>query len=87
MFNAKIADHVIAIDNRYDYIKQLYRDYISDEEPYAFVSVNDDEIAAENFDGGNWSPAYLETLAVYRKICEQLINDDIILLKDTVLVD
>ncbi len=79
MFNAKIADHVIAIDNRYDYIKQLYRDYISDEEPYAFVSVNDDEIAAENFDGGNWSPAYLETLAVYRKICEQLINDDIIL--------
>lgn len=79
MFTAKIADHTILIKNKYDYIKTYYKDYLTDEKEEFGVSATDEEIAAENMDGGDWSPAYLETLAIYRKICEELIKDDIVL--------
>ncbi len=84
MFTAKIADHTIEIDNKYDYIKKYYSDYLSDEEPQFKITVTDEEIAAENMDGGSWSASYLETLAVYRKICEKLLEDDIVLFHSSV---
>lgn len=79
MFCAKIADHVIGIDNKYEYIKKYYTDYLTDDAPEFTISVTNEEISAENHDGGYWRSDYLETLAVYRKICERLIFDDIIL--------
>lgn len=85
MFNAEIAEHVIAIDNKYDYIKRYYADYITDKSASFTVRVTDEEIAAENFDGGAWEHAYLETLAVYRKICEALLEDDLILFHSSAL--
>ncbi|MBQ9986409.1 MAG: hypothetical protein IJP38_08900 [Oscillospiraceae bacterium] len=73
MFNIKVADIAIGIENKYDYIKILCRDYITDSEPQFSVSVTDEEIARENSEQpGDFPVAYLETLAVYRKIAEKL---------------
>ncbi len=70
MFNIKIADTVISIDNKYSYIKEMCRDYITDEEPAFSVFATDDEIMAEGT--GEFPPQYLETLAVYRKIADKM---------------
>ncbi len=70
MFNIKIADTTISIDNKYDYIEKMCRDYITDEDAMFSVSVTDDEIMAEGADG--FPPEYLETLAVYRKIADKM---------------
>ena len=85
MFNARIAGHVFAVDNKYDYIKEYYKDYITDEAPEFVISATNEEIASENHDGGNWAECYLETLAVYRKICEKLIYDNIVLFHSSAL--
>ena len=79
MFCVKMADHAIGIENNYGYIKEYYSDYLTDDSPEFTISVTDEEICAENHDGGRWHKDYLEILAVYRKICERLIFDDIIL--------
>ena len=79
MFRVKFADHTIAVDNKYPFVERLCKDYLADEKPEFTVKVTDDEIQAENKDGGHWSADYLESLAVYRRICERLLDDDVIL--------
>ena len=77
MFNIKIADIAIGIENKYGYIKEMCRDYLTDEAPLFTVSATDEEIARENADQpGNFPAHYLETLAVYRKIAEKLSEYD-----------
>ena len=41
MINVKLAGLSIAIDNRYDYIERMAKDYLTDEEPLFTVSVTD----------------------------------------------
>lgn len=79
MFNADICGHVAAIDNRYHYIQDLFRDYITDKSAEFVLSASDEAIAAENVNGNNYSSGYLESLAIYRCLCERLVFDDIIL--------
>lgn len=79
MVTVKLAGHVLAIENQYDYLPGVCRDYLTEEAAEAVLSVTDEEIASENQNGGSWAPAYLESLAVYRKICERLLDDDILL--------
>ena len=43
------------------------------------IAVSKEDIQRENEDGGMWSAGYLESLAIYRKICERLLDEDIIL--------
>ena len=73
MFDIKIADVSIRIDNKYEYIREMCRDYLTEETPEFEVSATDEEIMREN-DGyeGDFPPFYLETLAIYRKIAEKL---------------
>ena len=50
------------------------------EDPDAvLISISPEERAFENQDGGSWEEGYLESLAVYRKICETLVSSDIAL--------
>ncbi len=74
MFNIKIADISICIENKYEYIRHMCRDYITDEVANFSVSATDEEIMREQGrDGqGGFPPEYLETLAIYRKIAEKL---------------
>lgn len=87
MFTIRMAEKNIQINNRYDYIKDYCKNYIVNNViPDFIVEVNDDEILAEKSEEYSNTMGYLETLAVYRKICERLADDNIILVHSSVLM-
>lgn len=72
MFVVCLAELHIAIENKYDYIKAMCRDYITDHKADFCVSVSDEEIQAED-KGTCFDKGYLESLAIYRKIAEKVL--------------
>lgn len=83
MFCVQIAEVLVAIENRYAFSERLCADYIVDVLPgeCSFsVSATPEEIASESSDGGTFSPAYCESLALYRKICTRMLDYDAFLL-------
>ena len=79
MFCIQIAGVLVAIENRYAFTERLCVDYIVDVFPdeCAFsVSAASEEIAAENTDEDAFSPAYCESLALYRKMCTRMLDYD-----------
>lgn len=75
MFDIKIADICVRIENRYGYVLHLCRNYIIDtvEAPDLFVRVEEHEIQAEIASVEHEvTPFYAEAICVYRKICRQL---------------
>ena len=85
MFILRMADFNIRIENKFKYIEEMCKDYIVPEGEIDFsVSVNEEEIKHEATEECN-HPGYLESLAVYRKIAEEIINRDGFLLHGVVL--
>lgn len=86
MFYMKIADMVVCVENKYDYIEKMCRDYICPKSDADLViSITEEDIAAES-DGKGVSPSeYLETLAVYRKISTELTKNDGLLMHGVVM--
>lgn len=78
MFHIRLAEHLFTVDNQFSYVERLCRDYLTDE-PGELISLSEKDSEREQTDEGQWPAAYLESLAVYRKICERLIRDDTIL--------
>ena len=79
MFCVQIAGVLVAIENRYAFTERLCADYIVDISPdeCAFsVSATPEEIAAENNNEDAFSPAYCESLALYRKMCARMLEYD-----------
>ena len=77
MFCIQIAEVLIAIKNRYAFTERLCADYIVDTSPDdcdISVAATPEEIAAENDEKGPFSPAYCESLALYRKICTRMLD-------------
>ena len=75
MFDIKIANIHIRIDNRYEYVFRLCRGYIvaTADAPELYVRVEEAEIAAEMaMAEQEVTPAYAESVCVYRQICRQL---------------
>lgn len=60
-------------------MENLCHDYVTNHQAETTILITDTELLAESTDGKEWSSAYLESLAVYRKICEYLIDYNIIL--------
>jgi len=88
MFTIKLADRIFSIDNKYGYIEKLCRDYIIPDQDADIISVSDKEIQSENTGEGVFSDGYLESLAIYRKICDGLRDQDILLFHcSAILVD
>ncbi len=80
MITVSIADLTIEIKNKYDYIEKQAKDYIVSDKTVDFtVSVTEEEILAEG-DATKFSLGYLEYLAVYRKIAEEILKYDGLLL-------
>ncbi len=75
MFTVRLADINFGIDNKYPYILEQCRDYITDKAPDITLSVTDKEIKDEGVMDG-YPMGYLESLAIYRKISEYLISVD-----------
>lgn len=75
MFYIKIADMTVAIDNKYEYVRLLCRDYIIPpvESPDVTVKVSEEEIKAEIAVAEHEvTEAYAEGVCVYRHICKPL---------------
>ena len=88
MFCVQIAEVLVAVENRYAFSERLCADYIANVSPDKCdfsVSATPEEIAAENSDGGTFSPAYCESLAIYRKICTRMLDYDAFLLHAAVV--
>lgn len=71
MFVVRLAELNIAIQNKHDYIKDMCHDYITADKADFCVSASDKEIDAEG-KGKDFDRGYLESLAIYRKIAEQI---------------
>ena len=77
MITINIAGLPIGIDNRYEHIKKMAKDYLTDEQPLFTVSVTDEEIEEEkNFSETECSDAYYEGIVAYRHIAERLPEYD-----------
>lgn len=86
----KIADKNVKISSFFEAVHILCRDYISCEKADFSVTVCDEDIAfernkseqedlAEGIEIRQFSDDYLETLAIYRKIAEQMIDYNTVL--------
>lgn len=87
MFCVKLAGVQVAVEARYAFTERLCADYIVDASPSECdfaVSATAEEIAAEN-DEGAFSPAYCESLALYRKICTRMLEYDAFLFHAAVI--
>ena len=85
MFQVKIADVVVGINHRYGYVKRLCRGYrVSGEIPAFTVSASREELERERKNGPG-SPAYLESLCLYRKLCLHMLDYDGFLMHSAVL--
>lgn len=72
MITVNLAELNIRIDNKYPYIIHMCEEYISNK-PYDFsIAATDAEISAEGGDG--FDRGYLESLAIYRKIAEKILE-------------
>ena len=91
-----IADTVFAIDSLYDEVHKLCRDYHSGEPTEFTIKISKEDIAyernrSEQTDMKEGHPVrqfadeYLETLSVYRHLCEHLIDKNIILFHGSVI--
>ena len=89
-FNIALADVVIRIEPMYDDIREYCREYITDMQESFTVATAPSDIeyerersAAEDKKEGipvrQYSDSYLETLAVYRKIADKMLDYDTIL--------
>lgn len=73
MFTISLAGVPVGIDNRYPYVRWLCRNYIAEDQTPAFtVRAADQELAAELAEAGEMSPAYAESLCLYRSICMKM---------------
>lgn len=77
MITIKIADLAVGIDNRFEYITHLAKDYLTDEPPVFTVAATDAELDAERTQSGaEFSNGYLESIVAYRKIAEEMPKYD-----------
>lgn len=73
MFTVRLAELNIAIKNKYEYVKELCNGYIVEDESDFYVEVSDAEIEDERKSPHD-DAAYLEALAIYRKIATRIID-------------
>ena len=88
MFKVKIADFVIEIDNKYDFVKNQCREYeVSGETCDFAVSCTYEEIEAERAlsPENNFSDGYLESICLYRHICLELPKRDALIFHSAII--
>lgn len=96
IITVKIADKVIAVSALHGYIAVYCKDYISDDTPDFTVQITQSDIDFERAKSAAvdrkedipvryFTDEYLETLAVYRKIAEQMLSYDTILFHGSVI--
>lgn len=89
-FKLCLAEVVVSVSALYESTREFCKDYLTDKDAAFAVSVSESDIAAESVKSDEerrleglkpyeYPPEYLETLALYRKIAEGLVDYGIIL--------
>lgn len=87
-FTVKLADVPIGVSVLYDTTKRFCREYLTGEEPSFSVAVTPADILSERQKADpayHFSDAYLETLALYRKIAAGLLDYQTLLFHGSVV--
>ncbi len=96
VFKIRLADKIIEITSLYRYIEDYCKEYISTDAPDFSICITKNDIdferakskqedIKEGISVRNFSDDYLETLAVYRKIADKLLDYDTILFHGSVI--
>lgn len=87
MIKIKIADFVVEIDNKYDFIEKMSKDYASDDTSVdIFVPITDEDMQKERgLCEGDFPDGYIEAICAYRKIAEAIIDHDAFLMHSAVI--
>lgn len=85
----RVADKVVTVHSIYEMVHDVFNDYRTDEAPDYEIWITEDDIANERAATksgcSTCRSAYLEVLAVYRKMAEQLVEFDRILFHGSVV--
>lgn len=95
-FTLRLADCKVAVSALFPFVKELCRDYLTDDSGDFFVGISPADINFEREKSAredelegipirHFSDEYLETLAVYRKIAEKMIDYDTLLFHGSVI--
>ena len=81
MFCIRIADLNIEINNQYEYVEKMCRDYIVGADTYTsadmYIEVTDEDIEKEKGESeAAFSSGYCESICIYREISMRLIDYD-----------
>lgn len=84
-FNVKLAECNIAISSLFDSTKLFFNDYLTEDPPDFSVTITHEEIEHEreilkNYDQLKFPDNYMEKLVLHRKIAEEMLNYDTILI-------
>lgn len=85
MLTIELAGHAVGLNCRYDFLPRLCGDYVTARPAEWTVQADEQDLARENPQGEPYTAGYLESLAIYRKICERLIREDVILFHGSAL--
>ena len=86
MLKVKIADIPIGIEHSSQYVEEICRDYLTNEEPLFTVNATETEIAKESeLADGRCSREYLESTVIFRKIAERIPMYDAVVFHGAVL--
>ncbi len=81
-----LAGSVFKVDCFFESTKDFCKDYLSDQDPEYEIVIGEEDLYFErSMDELNSSDRYLEVLAVYRKIAEEIIDKDVILFHSSAL--
>ena len=74
-FNSKIADIIIGVNYKYAYTKKVFENYLVEDNltPSFIVTVTDDMIEFERKYNSEFPPAYVENIAVFRYIANEVM--------------
>ena len=92
----RLAGHTVKIESLYPQVQLLCADYWTDDPPEYVITTSEADIACErarsareNMHEGasvqECEDSYLETLAVYRKLAELLVQEDVLLMHGAVV--
>lgn len=88
-FCVMLAGHVIEINTLYTEVYHMCKDYLCNDHPEIIINICDKDIERERIEinktGVSSSNSYLETLAVYRKICTALLEFETFLMHGAVV--
>ena len=95
-FTIELADKIIRVKVRHSMVREQCGEYLTEREPEVTVNVEPENItrmresaaredALEGKPPQEYSEAYLESLTVYRKICEKMVEYDTILMHGSVV--